>query len=265
MEKQQSDMKISQSLMKAYEAYVFGNECGLVIKDQYIDGNYYTPDDPDDPRNMGTWFEFQCTGALPKSGKIIEPERLASGANKGDLKAKYRVLQDQHHVYLNIMKSYGFQIVEVNKTIVSGDLSGVVDIVAKKDGKICFIDLKTTGNINDKWSDYGWDEIEDKPAATIQAVHYKVLGMLTYDQEPDFYFMVFSTVKATDAKIYKVEVDKDRFTKHIEKIKFIKQQLLSEPLEARPDYNRCGSCVLADKYKCEYKITVPEIRTVYVG
>jgi hypothetical protein len=64
-------VKISQSLMKALFNYRNNNECGIRIYERYVKG---TELETSDAMNMGNWFEYQCTGQLPRSGKMPEPE-----------------------------------------------------------------------------------------------------------------------------------------------------------------------------------------------
>ncbi len=68
-------MKISQSLLKALLSYKNGDECGLIFKAKYIDSRFELFP-PSDAMNLGAWFEYLATGAIPKNGAVPQPKTL---------------------------------------------------------------------------------------------------------------------------------------------------------------------------------------------
>ena len=73
-----SERKISQSILKRMKDYIEGEECGLKIKAQYVDGVVFPPSEA---QLLGQWFEYECTGAMPPydSERVPEPKRLKNG------------------------------------------------------------------------------------------------------------------------------------------------------------------------------------------
>ena len=105
---------------------------------------------------------------------------------------------------------------------------------------------------------------------TIQAVQYKWLAKNEWGEEDiPFYFFVFSTTDVNAIKIFKVEVDEDRITKHEEQIasasSYFNQQFMvkSDSELAIPEMKRCANCPL--KTTCKFAVEVPLIKTIYVS
>lgn len=248
---------ISQSDIKSWINYKQEKECGLLTRAKLF-GEVLT--EPTESQQLGIWFEYQCTGALPKSKVVPEAPLLKSGK----LPVAYERMQVQVDRFHKIMGKYGFKIVEVGKYLEFGVLHGTVDIIAEKDGKICFIDLKTSGLLNDKWSEYGWAEekIEEKNGHAMQVIHYKALGMLEYGYEPDFYFFVFSNTNDYDSTIYKTDVDAERMENHILLARHILADISCEKdWKAMPSISNCIDCPL--KATCKQFTDVPTIKQVY--
>lgn len=263
-------IKISQSLMKSLFNYKKGEECGLKIYKQYVEGEEVIP--TSEAMNLGNWFEYKCTGQLPRTG--IEP--TADLLKNGDLSIAYRRMSTQVENYKKIIDRYEINILETGYVFKSDKYSGIADIVAEWDGKKCIIDLKTTGRIDDKWSEYGWgDEKFENPDSvlaqflTIQAVQYKVLAKEEWGEDNiDFYFFVFSTTDENAMKIFKVDVDIDRLSKHKEQLDyafhFVNEKFVQKSQEelALPNLKRCQECLL--NKNCKHQIDVPLVKTIQV-
>jgi hypothetical protein len=262
------DKKISQSLLKALFNYRNNNECGIKIYKQYVEGVEMLTTDA---MNMGNWFEFRCTGQLPRTGIEPQPEKLKNG----ELSAAYKKLDKQIARYHEIIEQYGIHILHTGYTFNQDEFgTGIADIIAEWNGKKCIIDIKTTSKIDDKWSEYGWGdekfEYVDSPntqVLTIQAVQYILLAQKDFG-ECDFYFFVFSVNEDDSAKIFKVLVDDAALEKHRENLKsaknyfnnvFIKK---TETELAVPELKRCQNCVL--KNECKWAINIPLIKTIQV-
>ena len=69
-------LKISQSLMKDLISYFKKETCGYLLKARYFDGLEI---EPSEAMDIGNWFEYKCTGQLPRNGKIPEPRLLKTG------------------------------------------------------------------------------------------------------------------------------------------------------------------------------------------
>jgi len=263
--------KISQSLMKSYVDYLNEKECGLLFKAKYIDKDPDAQMIPTDAMKCGIYFEYLCTGALPKSGEIPQAEMVYKGKPNEKLSAPYERIHESVANFKKIIEHYGIEIVEVGKsydTEINGiPISGVVDIVAKWDDELVFIDLKYSGLINDKWSDTGWDteSLHMKDSLMIQGVHYKVLAdkCEKIDDIP-FYYFVFSSQNANDIKIIRQEVDDSKKQSHIVAIHNIVGKLqndLTNGFKAYPSLKKCTECPMA--HKCDKKVDYPLIEEVY--
>jgi len=263
-------VKISQSLLKALYNFKKGEECGIKIFEQYVNG-LETPSS--EAMDLGNWFEYQCTGQMPRSG-ILPVEKKLKG---GGLSAEYRRMEVQVKNFNRIIDRYEIRIDETGYVFNHDKYSGITDINATWDDELCIIDVKSTGKIDDKWSEFGWHEDKfenpDNPIAqylTIQAVQYKLLAREEWGiSNIPFYFFVFSTTDENSVKIYKVEVDEDRLDKHKEQLDFaynyFNNVFVNLPKEqlAFPNQKRCHECPL--NQNCSYKIDVPLVRVIQVS
>jgi len=260
--------KISQSLLKNLYNFKQGTECGIKIKAHYLYGMEY---ESSDAMDLGNWFEYKATGQLPRNGVEPLPETLKNG----DLSVSYRRMMKQLENYHKILEMYQIKILETGYHFNHPIGSGIADIIAEWNGQKCIIDIKTTGKIDDKWSEYGWGdekfEYVDSPNTqnlTIQAVQYKLLAREEWGIDVPFYFFVFSTTDEDAVKIFKVEVDPERIEKHLEQIKtvhnFFNNVFVNKTDEelAFPELKRCKQCPL--KPNCKHFVEVPLIKTIQV-
>ena len=246
--------------MKSLSDYLMGSECGLVFEAQYIHGKGFPPSEA---MNLGNWFEFICTGQLPRTGEVPEPKRLKSGA----LSKNYLRMETQAENYKELMKAHGFEVINTGYVFKKDkDSTGISDITARKDGKTCIIDIKSSGLLDNKWDERGWhlDAIEHKDKLLIQAVHYKYLARIEWGEDVDFYFAVFSTTNEHDALLLKVNVDEDRMFTHEQDIlnaKHILETEMKVGFKAKPSYRKCVKCHL--KESCSEALKTPEINEIY--
>jgi hypothetical protein len=263
------NITMSQSLAKSLHDYRNGLECGLVLKAKWVDLIQFPSTDPMD---LGNYFEFICTGQIPRDGSIPQ----AKAKKSGEYLADYAKVHTQKENFNKVMRHYGFSIIETGTKLkyeglngVSGmNLGGILDILAlqQQTNKKAIIDLKYSALLNDKWSDTGWseDSLETKDKILIQAITYKFLWLKMFGEEIDFYFFVFSSKKENEYKIFKIEVDVDAYAK-LEKQMFLAIQFFEQELQkgfvAKPSYEKCQKCYLQDN--CTSKIDFPEIKTIY--
>jgi hypothetical protein len=192
--------------MKSYVDYLNQKECGVLFKANYIEKDPEAQRPPSDAMKVGIYFEYLCTGALPKSGQIPEPEMVYKGTAREKMSAPYERAIQSSEIFKNIISHYGIKIKSVGLNLESPEygMSGVVDIHAEWNGKDCFIDLKYSGLIDDKWNEMGWDteSLHMKDSLMIQGVHYKILAreVLGIDDIP-FYYFVFSSQDPNNVKI----------------------------------------------------------------
>lgn len=260
--------KISQSLIKAYYDYTQSKLCGLLFKAKYIDKDPAADTPPTDAMKAGIYFEYLCTGALPKNKQIPEAEMVYKGTAREKLSAQYERIEKSAELFKRIIAEYGIKILNVGYYLTDGEIDGVVDILAEWDGRKVFIDLKYSGLFDDKWNEMGWelDSLHMKDSLMIQGVHYKLLaqrGELKIDDIP-FYYFVFDSGNADNAKIIKQNVDEAKIASHEVAISTIKSRLakdIENGFKAYPSLSACGKCPL--NATCDKAVSIPLIDEVF--
>lgn len=248
-------MKISQSMLKMFQRYLTGDDCGLQFEAKYITETF--PEeilDPTDPREAGNWFEFMATGSTPRgSGRIPEPARIKSG----ELNATYKYLQAHLPMWgkLNPPGARYGQIISNETAIFGHTLEGITDVMTDE----ITGDIKTTGKIADKWDEYGWGgdaEIMSNRPAMFQAKMYTLIRWLNDKKIYPFWFWVFSS-NSDKAKQIKVTMSESALKAFQSEVEYLVQAIESElgEFKAVPTFERCGECPL----KCEFKQVLPDI------
>ena len=251
---------ITQSLVKDLEKYNDKKICGLQIKAKYYDDIEFPTSDA---QLLGQWFEFKATGQKNRAGDEPIPPKLKNG----NLPKKYKDILEHIEPFKIMLEKNHWEIIDTGKRLIHRGLQGDVDLVLRDDkGKIVFADLKTTGLINDKWNEFGWEEdsLQFKHNLMIQAIHYKLLGTLEYGYEPDFYFLIFSNTNIIDRKIYKITLNDTRIEEHINflyKIKKIKADAEQNGWKAYPDPKNCSNCPVSKD--CLHFTNIPQIKEIY--
>jgi hypothetical protein len=255
-------IKISQSFLKEYAKYKSGDTCGLQVKAKYIDGVKFPSSDA---MEYGNAFEYLATGSIPRDGHIPEIEKVYVGTKRESISAQYQRIIESAELFKKIVKHYEIEIIDIGKVSTEDGMTGIMDIVANWDDRICIIDTKYSGVIDDKWSEFGWniDALPEKHNLMIQAVHYKLLlaKELNCDVDDiDFYFFVFSSKNVHDVKLIKVHNEENTFATHLSTVEWLKREL-TKPIEqifkAKPTLQRCFECPISDK--CVSKVEIPHI------
>lgn len=253
--------------MKAYVDYLNEKECGLFFKAKYIDKDPKAQLEPTDAMKVGIYFEYLCTGALPKDGKIPEPDMVYKGKPNEKLAAPYERATQSAQLFKQIIEHYNIKIKEIGYYLADDEINGVIDIYAEWDGQGVFIDLKYSGLIDDKWNEMGWAEesLHMKDSIMIQGVHYKLLAkrILNIEDIP-FYYFVFSSADVNNVKIIRQEVDESKMQSHIVAINNILGKIKNElnyGFKAYPSMQKCSTCPLNDT--CPSKVDYPLITEVY--
>lgn len=252
--------KISQSLMKNLEDYAEGKQCGLKFKAMYLEGKSMPPTEA---MALGNWFEYIASGQLPRDGVVPEAVRLKSGK----LSTKYLRMEKQAENYHNLLSAHGFDVISTGHTFKKNKkATGICDVIARKDGKSCIIDIKSSGMLDNKWEELGWglDGLEYKSKIMIQAVHYTILAEEEFGEPIDFYFAVFSTTNDTDFILVKVIIEEDTIAQHIKDIDTTIDFLeTADKTGYRPSssYRECSKCFLNES--CPEALKTAEINTKY--
>lgn len=281
------NINISQSLVKSLYDYSEGKLCGLQFEAQYIKK---IPFPPSAVQKVGNYFEYMCTGAIPRDGKIPEPERKKDKIEKiitkgkklkngnrakdkiekkvipGELAASYARMAIQADRFKRTIKSHGIKILKTGAELKYTNKKGVTDVLARIDGKEAIIDIKSSGLIGNKWEDLGWDidALPEKDKIMIQPVFYKWLWRKIYGRDIPFYFLVFSNTNEYDCLFLEVVIDEDRFSqfeKALEKVEKMLNKNMTEGFKAYPDVKECADCPL--KKTCPSFIDIPLLQTVH--
>jgi hypothetical protein len=256
-----SQVKVSQSLIKGFTDYLNKKECGLLFKAKYIDKTVESK--ASEAMKEGIYFEYLCTGGLPRNGQVPLPEMTS----KGELKEPYKRAKEASELFKKIIKHYKIKILKVGYVLGDEEKNGILDILAEWNGEKVIIDLKYSGLIDDKWNEMGWEteSLPMKDSLMIQGVHYKILAkdILGIEDIP-FYYFIFNSKNSTDMKIIRQNVDGDKFFFHRTAIQQVKDQIEKElynGFKAYPDYKKCKDCPLFDN--CEVKAEFPLITDIY--
>ncbi len=254
-------ISVSQSMIKSFQSYKDGDECGLVFQEKYLGGKKVFPSSK--VQKLGQWFEFITTGALNREGKEPQPDMLKDGKT---LTKPYQNMKIQADALIRALAKYKVELKKVGYKITKNGMNGTLDIWGTVDGKPAIVDIKSSGLLEDKWNDLGWhlDALPHKDRIMVQVLQYKHLVMMKHGVDPDFYFFIYSNTNPVDAKIIKVEVDPEKMERHLTDVERVRSEILFESQMGfipRPRVNRCNVCPLADK--CEYFIDIPEIDVVY--
>jgi hypothetical protein len=286
--KQVIKLNISQSLLKAIYEYAEGRLCGLQFEAQYIKK---IPFPSGGVQKLGNYFEYLCTGALPRDGKIPEPERKKGKVEKviikkgkklkngkrakdkieekiilGELTAPYARMVIQAERFKRTVKAHGIKILKTGLELKYEDKKGVADILAEVDGEEAIIDIKSTGLIGNRFDDMGWDvnALSEKDKIMIQPVFYKWLWRRLYGRDIPFYFTVFSNTNEYDCLFIKVVIDEDRFPQ-LENVMRNSGKMLDKFIEegfkAIPDVKECAECPI--NKTCKSFTDIPLLQTVH--
>lgn len=258
-------INISQSFLKEFAKYKSGETCGLQVKAKYVDGVQFPSTDA---MELGNYFEYQATGCLPRSGNKPEAKIVYKGTARESLATDYQRANESALFFKKIVKEYNIEILELGKVVTQDGMTGIMDIVAKWNNRICIIDTKYTGLIDDRWSDFGWnlDALPQKDGLMMQGVHYRILLAKELEVEPeniDFYYFVFSSKNPMDVKIIKQLSDETTFYNHLSMVESVKNQLqnsVDKFFKPIPTIMRCYECPLKDT--CKFKVELPTIDQV---
>jgi len=266
-------VKISQSLMKALTDYhnvanpnvdmsaSSYHHCGIYFKAKYVD-KIDMSEEPSAAMKEGIYFEYLCTGALPRDGSVPEPERTM----KGQPTTAYARAEQAAALFKSVIEHYDIKILKTGYSLSTAEMTGIIDIWGEWDGQVCIIDLKYSGLIDDKWNELGWnnDSLMHKHSLMIQGVHYKILAKDALDVEVPFYYFVFNSKDPTDMKILEEIVDPDKFDSHREAVKDARSLLSYYErvgFKPFPDYRHCKSCPLFPN--CEHRHEFPKVNKIY--
>ena len=270
-----SKIYINQSLVKDLVKYQKDDLCGLVFYNKWILNQYGSGTKSN---NLGHYFEYLCTGALAKG----ESEAPKPDYNKkGELASDFELAKKQSVFFNELNTKFGIKLVSAGDKVIADDKwIGTLDILAEWESisnyidfefgednpkKLVIIDLKYSGLLDDKWSEFGWhtDTLAKKQGTMLQAKHYKFLFWKKYGFNPPFLFFVFDAKEVGKVKIINVDIDDWELQQHevfLEKAKKYFEHQLEIGFEPKPKYENCIKCQYAGW--CTFKKTVPSVITI---
>ena len=247
---------ISQSLMNEYRKYKKGESCG-----EYLNRVYLLRDiesETSDPMRMGSRFEYEALGNMDYHGNVPEPFMNKNGSPS----TKQFMIAAQVQNFKEWFTKNGYEILErgVRHDFEFDDfiLSGMIDLVFKdQSGKVYICDLKMSGNLGNKESEWGWD------AETILTHDYKITQVIfylmlvelkqLYDTDT-FVFYVASSRDQEQFQAFEIHVSEEALhTRWDALMEEIKEILFEADLgfTPRPSGVRCSKCPVKDV--CTFK------------
>ena len=260
--------KISQSFIKSMREYLAGEECGNIIREQYIDGRLI--DRKSEAMDEGSLFEYLLCGNLPKSGKIP----IAQRTQKGELTMESkRAIHNAEVVKKLLFETWGLKIVKKGVKLTKGNQEGTIDLIVECNKDVVFgnrtwkkgdrfvIDIKYSGLLYDKWEKFGWawSNIQKSYHGTQAKQYHYITGL-------PFYFLVVGNKnllkdgewQQTDIKMFYTPVDEHMIEHHLMEGNELMEKLNfygADGLEPRPSYSKCVKCPLFET--CPDKHTFP--------
>jgi hypothetical protein len=270
-----SEIYINQSLVKDLIKYQNGTLCGLVFTNKWILNQF---GGGTKSNSLGHYFEYQCTGALAKGeSEAPKPEFT----KKGELDAQFKIANQQAVFFHELIKRFGINLISAgDKVLADNKWIGTLDILAQWESigdyidfefgednpeKKVIIDLKYSGLLEDKWSEFGWhnDFLAKKQGTMLQAKHYKFLFWKKYGFNPPFLFFVFDIKEVGKVKVINVDIDEWELEQHevfLEKAKKYFEHQMKIGFQPKPTYESCMNCKYANW--CNFKITTPSVITI---
>lgn len=262
-------MRITQSFFKAMRAYLEGRECGNIIRETYVNGRYFDSEEPG-AKELGSYFEFLISGALPKTGLEPKPVLMKDGTPD----AKYRLAAINAKRVLQMLKDYGLEIIDAGKKLTKGKYEGTIDLRVRvvedkgfgwKVGDKFIIDLKYSGLLDDKWNELGWmfTPAQKKFHGT-QAIQYHFVGNLPFyfwitqsnNKEGTLSAMKFVHIPVDEFMIEQHIADGNSLLEHFETYKDL-------GFTPYPSFVKCQKCPLREE--CADRMIVPEIQVVNIN
>jgi hypothetical protein len=267
--------RINQSFIKDYREYMAERECGNIIHAKYVQDLLLENDKPGQ-MEVGSYVEFNITGALPKNGR--QPMPIYNQDQRPN--ADYRKALGAAHLVTEYMQRMGLRMVHWGKRYDYGRFTGTIDLIVECTRRIEFengivwevgdllcIDMKYSGLMGEtgpRKNKHGWQWSQaQKEYHGTQAIQYHMLTKLPFyfwvtqsnqneGETPDVELFHIPVTKAMiDAQISEGNKLYDNF-KIVAKVGF-------NPL---PSLKRCNKCPL--KLECDDKHTFPHPRIIHL-
>lgn len=208
------------------------------------------------------------------------PDHILKEAN--ELGAMYERLLKQANILKKSFAHYGVEILETGKTIelYKDDYrrKGIIDVwcrihkmpVFDEPGKFlepfeAIIDIKSTGLLNNRWEDYGWDlfTLQYKRKLIAQPVDYKsILREKNEHNNIPFYFFVHSSANEIESRIIEIRVKDEVLEDHTKNVDTIAKEIEVETgfYTPYPSPKKCFDCPV----ECKHFTDIPSPNLVRI-
>lgn len=261
---------VTQSLMKDVRRYVKKQLCGLVLQAKYITKTFPEDGDTSEQKQLGSFFEYRLTGALPRNGKAPRPKYTKTAIKnfkkdplrhpltiEGMLEPYQLACRNADRVkqYFKIMK---IKILEVGVHFQKGLKAGTIDIIATYKGRRIVIDVKYSGLLFDKWNELGWTWTDQqKKFHGTQALQYHDIS-----SGLPFYFLVVSSTNDYDIAFFEIEFDdfsKEQHQIEVDETRKNVQFFIDFGFHAVPELVRCTHCAIREDCSSRMEAPVPKL------
>lgn len=207
----------------------------------------------------GRYFEYHLIGDTA-DGEIPELPKLKNGSKSADEKALDELLEFAKEVLT--ANNINFESGQKQVRMEHDGMSGVVDYIGpdfKDNTRLALYDLKyTETREDDRWN--GWADLDNRPDAKFQALHYIRLAKESLGVWLPYYFIIFG--KSKWAKIIKVVATEIAIANHsiaVNNMKNLLKEMEKNNYPAKPSLQNCFKCEFKDfcsekSYKSEVEV-----------
>ena len=245
-------IKTSQTILNTYEKYLAGEECGEYLKLVFIEEKCESRKSV--PMAMGERFEYEALGNRNRKGNI--PEAFMN--MNGSVSAKQKGITVQSTNFREWMIKNNYRIISkaqgMSLEFDEFFLTGIADAIIERDGEYIIMDLKYSGNLNNKDSEWGWHPetlLSHKGKIRQMIIYLYLLNHVEFKEKKinKFIFYVASSSDENQFVPFEIVVSDEAIEREMNDIIELAKQLSFEyeiGLTARPTMGRCQECPAKD-------------------
>ncbi len=283
---------LSKSLICEIISILKGEACAYALFEKYYNKRDFSLQETDtkiDPRKLGIWFEYLCTGAIPINGVMPQPQHLK---NKDELKAPYKIMKAHVENWKALSAEYCFDVEkrvdkkgkehptinlyyhidypvdypEIGGASLRTDWLGRVLYKDTSEMEVAHIDIKSSGKTDNKWDSDGWERgnLWKKSKLMIQPLHTKWMWREMFKRDVAYYFALFDSSNENNFRFIRVEIPKnniDQYPELLMEFRVLLQKWESEGFPPTKLPKICGECPIAAT--CKHCVKVPQVETVF--
>jgi CRISPR/Cas system-associated exonuclease Cas4 (RecB family) len=275
--------RINQSFIKDFRAYIAEKECGNLIHAKYVDDRLLPLSNKPGDAEVGSYFEFMLSGALPKDGSIPMPILNTDKKPNSD----YRKAVHAAKLVNEYLERMQLQVIKFGQRLTHGRFVGTVDLIVEyigaqpmvfeetrpgyferstkpaiiwNPGDRFVIDLKYSGLLEGSGSHrnkHGWKFTrEQREYHGTQAIQYHMISQLP------FYFLVTQNNnkegETPDVGFFHIPVNAQMIERHVNEANTLYDHfriMAKAGFVPYPDFKKCNKCPL--QKECNDKHTFP--------